>query len=109
MMTASSHKRNNHHDGTTEETSSKESIAFENAYRTFTQRYPQWKAALFDEHFLRSRVVNRQAQQIDSQGLADEWAQQFQANQASRNRNIHDLLPAARDFLKLYTHSLCDY
>lgn len=108
-MAASLRKRNSQHDGTTEETSSKESIAFENAYRTFTQRYPQWKAVLFDEHFLRPRFVNRKTQQIDSHALADEWAQQFQANQASRNRNIHDLLPAAQDFLKLYTHSLCDY
>jgi hypothetical protein len=108
-MSASFHKPNSHQDGTTEESSSKESIAFENAYRAFTQRYPQWKAALFDEHFLRSRVANRKAQQIDSHGLVDEWAQQFQVNQVSRNRNIHDLLPAAQDFLKLYTHSLCDY
>jgi hypothetical protein len=108
-MAASSRKRNSKHDGTKEESSSNESIAFENAYRTFTQRYPEWKAVLFDEHFLKPRVVNHKAQQINLKDLMDEWAQQFQVNQASRNRNIHDLLPAAQDFLKLYNHSLCDY
>jgi hypothetical protein len=108
-MIASLRKRNSHQDETTEESGLNESMAFENAYRTFTQRYPQWKAVLFDDHFLRPRVVNHKAEQIDSHGLADEWAQQFQVNQDSRNRNIHDLLPAAQDFLKLYNHSLCDY
>jgi hypothetical protein len=95
--------------GTEEETSLEDSLAFENAYSTFRQRHPQWRAALFDEHFLRTRLENRKPEQIDSHELADEWAQQFPGNQESRHRNIHDLLPAAQDFLKLYNHSLCDY
>ena len=108
-MSASLRKSNHRHSGSTEESCLNETQAFENAYRTFTQRHPQWEAALFDEHFLRSRLENRKVQQIDLHELADEWAQQFRVNQESRNRNIHDLLPAAQDFLKLYNHSLCDY
>lgn len=92
-----------------EESGLKDSLAFEKAYRTFRQRHPQWKAALFDEHFLRTRLENREPEQINSHELVDEWAHQLPVNQESRNRNIHDLLPAAQDFLKLYNHSLCDY
>jgi hypothetical protein len=82
--------------------------AVSRAYATFAQKYPEWSASHFDEHFLThdaAHLLLRVGQGIASCtafALAHVWSQQMMwYNEEKRQRLVAELAPIAADFLRL--------
>ena len=71
------------------------------AHRLWAKRYPEWHAAFFDEHFLRTRVLQLLATKasITPQELAQAWVAQFYDGIRREPQLVADLTPIAADFL----------
>jgi hypothetical protein len=75
------------------------------AHKDFSRRYPQWKAALFDEHFLTTRVApllvvsGQNNYCLDPKKLAREWANQLTFNAENRKAFIAELTSILPEFL----------
>jgi enterochelin esterase-like enzyme len=69
------------------------------SYRNVTRQYPQWQAALFDEHFVDTHMVPmvetavRNGERVYASQLADEWSQQLRLNERSRQELVAELVP----------------
>ncbi|HEX6387256.1 MAG TPA: hypothetical protein VF177_21530 [Anaerolineae bacterium] len=72
-------------------------LAVHQAYASFSQKYPQWSNALFDQHFL----TNWQSTSFPTATkMAAAWDEQLgPATPVIRQRRIAELTPAATDFL----------
>lgn len=78
--------------------------AIARAYARFSERYPGWSEALFDQHFLYQRLrllLEGGLTLPDATGLASWWANHIGLSEASRARWMPDLVPAACVFLEL--------
>lgn len=75
--------------------------AIYSAHRLWAKRYPQWEAAFFDEHFLRTRVLPLLCEQatITPSALAQAWIAQFHDGIRLERQLIGELTPVAADFL----------
>ncbi|WP_298405995.1 hypothetical protein, partial [uncultured Chloroflexus sp.] len=79
--------------------------ALEKAYTTFSDRYPDWKASLFDEHFLRGAAAPVLAQLLTRRGqpdpadLACKWVQHLGHQDPQAWPRLSDATRAAADFL----------
>lgn len=71
------------------------------AHRLWAKRYPEWHAAFFDEHFLRTRVLQLLATKasITPQELAQAWVAQFYDGIRREPQLVAELTPIAADFL----------
>jgi hypothetical protein len=77
------------------------------AFADFAQRRPEYVAALFDKHFVQTRVAPAlaapsAAPQMTPQRLATMWAAQFGEHASDQERLIKAALPAAGDFIRLF-------
>ncbi len=75
--------------------------ALYSAHRLWAKRYPEWEAAFFDEHFLRTRALPllREQATITPSALAQAWIAQFHAGLRLEQQLINALTPVAADFL----------
>jgi hypothetical protein len=71
------------------------------AHRLWAKRYPQWEAAFFDEHFLRTRVLPllRERTTMTPRELAQAWTAQFYRGVQRESKLLVELTPVAADFL----------
>jgi hypothetical protein len=80
--------------------------ALHSAHLIWSKRYPEWSAAFFDAHFLRTRVIpllvacQDELATVDPVILAQAWADQFPGAENRHPRLIAELTPAAADFLQ---------
>ncbi len=75
--------------------------ALYSAHRLWAKRYPQWAAAFFDEHFLRTRFLPLLDQQatVTPTALAQAWVAQFYGAVRLEQQLVTELTPVAADFL----------
>lgn len=82
------------------------------AYEKFGKRYPQYAAALFDEHFLANGAADLLGRYATSENpptsveLASAWAEQIYMNQGKRKALVSELAPVASDFLFVFETEL---
>lgn len=82
------------------------------AHVKFEKRYPEYSAALFDEHFLANQADNILSRYISSERpqvsfeLARAWAGQVWMNEDSKAALILEVVPAAADYLRLFESAL---
>lgn len=71
------------------------------AHRLWAKRYPEWEAAFFDEHFLRTRVLQLLGEKptITPMELAQAWIAQFYGVVRREQQLLTELTPVAADFL----------
>jgi len=71
------------------------------AHRLWAKRYPEWEAAFFDEHFLRTRVLQLLSEKrtIIPTELAQAWVAQFYGVVRREQQLVAELTPVAADFL----------
>lgn len=71
------------------------------AHRLWAKRYPEWEAAFFDEHFLRTRVLQLLSEKrtITPTELAQAWVAQFYGVVRREPQLVAELTPVAADFL----------
>ncbi|MGB0383866.1 MAG: hypothetical protein ACPGWR_03500 [Ardenticatenaceae bacterium] len=80
-------------------------VALTRTCTRFAQHHPQWAAAFFDEHFLKSRAAPLLARCLtragspDASELAEAWADQMSLSDSKRQARIAELTPVASDFL----------
>lgn len=80
--------------------------ALYSAHLIWSKRYPEWSAAFFDAHFLRTRVIpllvacQNELATVDPVILAQAWADQFPGAENRHPWLIAELTPAAADFLQ---------
>ena len=83
-----------------------------NAHAKFAKRYPQYAAALFDEHFLASRAADLLERYITSDDppksveLAGAWAEQIHMREGTKAALVSELTPVASNFLFLFEAEL---
>ena len=83
-----------------------------NALMKFAKRYPEYAAALFDEHFLANRAADLLGRYISSENppksveLAEKWAAQVHMGEGTRAAVVSKLTPAASDFLYMLENEL---
>jgi hypothetical protein len=86
--------------------------AAQRAHAAFARQYPEWQAALFDEHFVARRVLPLLERRPPgalptSAALAHAWAAQFGRPGAARRRiQAARLMPAAAWFLEALEREL---
>ncbi|MEZ4664738.1 MAG: hypothetical protein R2911_44970 [Caldilineaceae bacterium] len=85
--------------------------AVRSAHIIWSRRYPEWAAAFFDAHFLKSRVLPSMQEVYPpvAADLALEWVNQFDANQGDKAPLVKALTPVAADFLYLVDSELRFY
>ncbi|HMQ31492.1 MAG TPA: hypothetical protein PKD53_12250 [Chloroflexaceae bacterium] len=76
------------------------------AFTAFAQRHPTYAEALFDEHFLQSRVAPLLrapggAAALTPEWLAGAWAAQFGGRAADTEALVEAATPVAADFIEL--------
>lgn len=78
------------------------------AYATLAQKYPQWAASYFDQHFLTHTAapllaqVGQGAASVQGRALADVWSKQMSwYSEGTRQKLIAELTPVATIFLVL--------
>lgn len=82
------------------------------AYEEFARRRPDWAAALFDEHFVRSRALPLLEQAIAGNGqvapgaLAVAWARQFSSPSALHRERQMAATAAAGEYLELVAEAI---
>lgn len=81
------------------------------AYAAFKTRHPDYAAALFDEHFLRTRVTPLLsapggASTLTPDWLAEAWAAQFNSHVRNPTHLIVAATSAATDYIDLLLRAL---
>ncbi|MCC6167645.1 MAG: hypothetical protein IT329_10490 [Caldilineaceae bacterium] len=81
------------------------------AQHEFVRRCPDWHAALFDEHFVRTWALPLLAEAADNTCLpatllAAAWAHQFGGTQADHRRRQAEAMPIAACYLQLVAEAL---
>ncbi len=75
------------------------------AHVKFAVRYPEYTAALFDEHFLANRAADLLERYITSENppkaveLARAWAEQIYMSEGTKVALVSELTPVASNFL----------
>ena len=83
-----------------------------NAHAKFAARYPQYAAALFDEHFLANRAADLLERYITSDDppksveLARAWAEQIHMREDTKVALVSELTPVASKFLLIFETDL---
>ena len=83
-----------------------------NAHAKFAKRYPEYAAALFDEHFLANRAADLLERYITSDDpprsveLARAWADQIQMSKGTKAALVSELTPVASSFLYMFETEL---
>lgn len=83
-----------------------------NAHAKFAKRYPQYAAALFDEHFLANRAAGLLERYISSDDplrsveLARAWADQIHMRKGTKAALVSELTPVASNFLFIFETEL---
>jgi len=78
------------------------------AYQVFIEQNPRWKESLFDEHFLKTRIIPmldyaaQQKKQIHPILLARAWAEQFNNACHVQMETLLRIEPIMEKFVKLY-------
>jgi len=82
--------------------------AIYSAHRLWAKRYPEWEAAFFDEHFLRTHVLPLFGEEVEisAERLAQAWVAQFHNGVHGEQKLIRELTPIAADFLYFVTGEL---
>ncbi len=86
--------------------------AVRQAYVAFARQYPNWVAALFDEHFVITHlmpVLQRAAeadQQVTPAQVAELWVRQVSILPSIRQKHSARVLPAATHFLCMVADEL---
>lgn len=79
--------------------------AIYSAHLIWGKRYPAWRDAFFDRHFLRIHVIpllverHGDLSMVQPETFAQKWVQQFAIEECYRQRLVAELTPAVADFL----------
>ena len=88
--------------------------AMRQAYKSFARNYPNWVAALFDEHFVIVHVLpllHRAAatgEKVTPWQVAELWARQVSILPSLRQKHITRIIPAATHFLCMVADELVE-
>lgn len=88
--------------------------AVRQAYATFADHYPQWVAALFDEHFVNAHLLpmlQRAAgigDKVTPGEVAEAWARQISILPSLRQQHIAAIMPVATHFLCMVAEALAE-
>jgi hypothetical protein len=88
--------------------------AVRRAFATFVRTYPNWAAALFDEHFVNVHLLpllHRAAEageKVTPTQVAEVWARQVSMLPSLRQKHIARITPAATHFLCMVTDELAE-
>ena len=88
--------------------------AVRHAYAHFARIYPNWVAALFDEHFVNARVLPRlhraaeAGEKVTPVEIADLWARQVSLMPTLRQEHTARIMPAATHFLHMVADALSE-
>lgn len=88
--------------------------AIRRAYVEFARQYPQWVAALFDDHFVMTHLLPMleaaaaSGIPVTAQAVAARWAAQISLLPSSRQQHSARILPAATRFLCLVADALAE-
>lgn len=88
--------------------------AVRHAYTHFARTYPNWVAALFDEHFVNVHVLpllHRAAEageKVTPTEIADLWARQVSLMPSLRQKHMARIMPAAIHFLCMVADALTE-
>lgn len=86
--------------------------AVRHAYAKFARRYPNWVAALFDEHFVNTHLLPllqdaaQRGDKVSAGQVADQWVRQISLLPAQRQKHRAAILPVATHFLCLLADEL---
>jgi hypothetical protein len=86
--------------------------AVRQAYFTFARHYPNWVAALFDEHFVITHVLPTLQRAADAGNtvtplqVAELWARQVSMLPSLRQKHCARMIPAATHFLCMVADEL---
>lgn len=84
------------------------------AYRTFARQYPQWVAALFDEHFVLTHLlpllqkVSSTGEKVTPLQVTQLWARQITVLPSMRQKHMVKMMPAATAFLYMVADELAE-
>ncbi len=88
--------------------------AVRQAYSTFARHYPNWVAALFDEHFVLTHLLpmlqraNDAGDKVTPAQVAELWARQVSMLPSLRQKHSARMVPAATHFLCLVADELAE-
>jgi hypothetical protein len=88
--------------------------AVRQAYFNFARRYPNWVAALFDEHFVNVHLLPMLQRAADAGNkvtplqVATMWARQVSTLPSLRQQYIARMIPAATHFLCMVADELAE-
>jgi hypothetical protein len=88
--------------------------AVRHAFSTFARTYPNWVAALFDEHFVQFHLLpllQRAAEageKVTPAQVAEIWARQVSMLPSLREKHIARIMPAATHFLCMVADELAE-
>ncbi len=86
--------------------------AVRQAYSEFARRYPNWVAALFDEHFVNTHLLPllqsaaETGDKVTARQVADRWVRQISLLPSLRQKHSAAILPVATHFLCLLADEL---
>jgi hypothetical protein len=79
------------------------------AYTAFSEQYPEWAAALFDQYFVTQQVAPRLIDNPEPTELAQLWVEQISwSNPEKKQKLVAELTPVVCDFLRLVANQLPD-
>lgn len=84
------------------------------AYAHFARKYPNWVAALFDEHFVNNHLLPllhtsiERGDKIQAWQVAELWANQISLLPSQRQQHRAAIMPAATRFLCLLADALAE-
>ena len=82
------------------------------AYGAFTQKHPRLKESLFDEHFLKTRIIPMLAYATQNKKnvhpilLARAWIEQFTPTCYVRMDQMQRMKPLMKEFLEMYEQEM---
>ena len=88
--------------------------AAQQAYLEFARKYPNWVAALFDEHFVDNHLLPllhnsaEQGEKVGARQVADLWVRQVCLLPSQRQKYSAAILPAATHFLCMLANALAE-
>jgi hypothetical protein len=88
--------------------------AVRQAYTIFARQYPNWVAALFDEHFVNTHllpILQRAADagdKVTPMQVAELWVRQVSILPTLRQKHIARVMPAATHFLCMVADTLAE-
>jgi hypothetical protein len=86
--------------------------AVRQAYANFAIRYPQWVAALFDEHFVYTHLLPmlqgaaQRGDKVTPVEVTETWARQISIMPSLRQQHMARMIPAATHFLCMVAEEL---